>query len=154
VAANKTREAAQANTRAAKTTVKQSRNVAERAALTYVGATLEARDRVLGVVNGVTDVLDKYSSFTSAEKELTKFERRGNKARNEIERRTRRTRTRVERLVRRNRVAIQRDAERRPNVVTERIDFVSSRVEDAVQTGVATGERVVAKAREQVKTLA
>ena len=37
--------------RAAKTTAKQGRNVAERAALVYVGATLEARDRAVALVN-------------------------------------------------------------------------------------------------------
>ena len=79
IAANETREAAQANVRAAKTTAKQGRNVAERAALVYVGATLEARDRAVALVNDLRDVT---TSRTAAEKRITKFERRGTTARN------------------------------------------------------------------------
>ena len=45
-ARNETREAAKANVRAARTTAEQGKSIAERAALSYVGATLEARDRV------------------------------------------------------------------------------------------------------------
>ncbi len=56
IAANETREAAQANLRAAKTTAKQGRNVAERAALVSVGVTLEARDRAAALVGDLPDV--------------------------------------------------------------------------------------------------
>ena len=82
IAANETREAAQANVRAAKTTVKQGRNVAERAALVYVGATLEARDRAVALVSDLRDVT---TTRKSAEKQ-TKLERRGTTARNQLER--------------------------------------------------------------------
>jgi hypothetical protein len=56
-AQNKTRQAAKANATAAKTTAKQGRNVAERAGLIYVGAVLEARDRVTGVATDVAETL-------------------------------------------------------------------------------------------------
>src|SRR5215217_9249009 len=81
IAANETREAAEANVRAAKTTAKQGRNVAERAALVYVGATLEARDRAVAFV---TELRDATTTRKGAEKRITKLERRGNTARNQL----------------------------------------------------------------------
>ena len=110
-AKNQTTKAASANAQAAKVTAKQGRNVAERAALVYVGGVLEARDRVIGVATGI---VDKYGSVPSAqktlkrsqreiEKDVRRFERRG-------ERETKLARTRVERLVRRNRRAFEREA--------------------------------------------
>jgi hypothetical protein len=135
VARNETRDAAQAQVRAARTTAAQGRNVAERAALVYVGATLEARDRVV-------DLVGRFGSLPSAEREVKKFERRG-------ERDVRKARTRVERLVRTRR----READRRSNIVTARIADVSNRVEDAAQFGVATGTRIATVARERVSAL-
>jgi hypothetical protein len=135
VARNETRDAAQAQVRAARTTAAQGRNVAERAALVYVGATLEARDRVV-------DLVGRFGSLPSAEREVKKFERRG-------ERDVKKARTRVERLVRTRR----READRRSNIVTARIADVSNRVEDAAQFGVATGTRIASVARERVSAL-
>jgi hypothetical protein len=135
VARNETRDAAQAQVRAARTTAAQGRNVAERAALVYVGATLEARDRVV-------DLVGRFGSLPSAEREVKKFERRG-------ERDVKKARTRVERLVRTRR----READRRSNIVTARIADVSNRVEDAAQIGVATGTRIASVARERVSAL-
>jgi hypothetical protein len=156
-AATKTREAATAEARAAKATAQETRHIAERAALTYVGATLEARDRVVGTV---TDLVDRYGSVNAAEKELGRFERRGNTPAPRWSASCASRRRTVERLVRRNRNRVehesemaQRKAGRRPNVVTQQIDIVSNRVEDAVQVGVAVSERFAGKAREQVKTL-
>jgi hypothetical protein len=165
IAANETRDAAQANVRAAKTTAKQGRNVAERAALVYVGATLEARDRALALVNDLRDVT---TSRKGAEKRISKFERRGNTARNQLERDVRKARTRLERelrgrrrdaerLVRRTRAraereanAVERDADSRRNVVAGRV----ARVENVVQAGVAAGERIATTARERVGAIA
>jgi hypothetical protein len=165
IAANETREAAAANVRAAKTTVKQGRNVAERAALVYVGATLEARDRAVALVNDLRDVT---TSRKGAEKQITKLERRGNTARNQLERDVRKARTRLERelrgrrrdaerLVRRNRArvgretsSIEREAERRNNLVAEQV----ARVETVVQAGVTAGERLASSAKERVAAIA
>jgi hypothetical protein len=109
IARNETRDAAQAQVKAAKTTAAQSRNVAERAALVYVGATLEARDRVIGLAG---DFVNRFGSRASAEREVTKdvrrFERRGTTARNQLERDVKKARTRLERELRTRR----RDAER------------------------------------------
>jgi hypothetical protein len=118
IARNETRDAAQAQVKAAKTTAAQGRNVAERAALVYVGATLEARDRVIELVN-------RYGSRAAAEREVGKdirrFERRGTTARNQLERDVRKARTRLERELRTRR----RDAER---IIGSRVDAAKERV--------------------------
>ncbi len=165
IAANETREAAQANVRAAKTTAKQGRNVAERAALVYGGATLEARDRAVALV---TDLRDVTTSRTAAEQRIGKFERRGTTARNRLERNVRKARTRLERelrgrrrdaerLVRRNRSraerelsSIEREADGRRNLVSEQV----ARVETVVQAGVTAGERLATTAKERVAAIA
>jgi hypothetical protein len=171
-AERETREAAAAQTRAAKATAAEGRTVVERAALVYVGATLEARDRVLGLATGL---VDRYGSRAAAEREVNKdlrrFERRGTTARNQLERDVRKARTRLERAVRtrrrdaervlrRNRRAVERevgvaerDATRRSNIVSTRIADVSNRVEDAAQFGVATGSRLANVAKERVTAL-
>jgi len=118
VAKNETREAAQANVRAAKTTAKQGRNVAERAALVYVGATLEARDRAVALV---TDLRDATTSRKGAEKQIGKFERRGSTARTKLERDVRKARTRLERELRGRR----RDAEHLVTAAKERVSAIA-----------------------------
>jgi hypothetical protein len=172
IARNETREAAQAQVKAAKTTAAQGRNVAERAALVYVGATLEARDRVVGLAG---ELVNRFGSRASAEREVGKdirrFERRGTTARNQLERDVKKARTRLERavrtrrreaerLLRRNRrtvehqvSAAERQAARQPNPVASRITGVSTRVEDAAQFGVATGTRIASVAKDRVTAL-
>jgi hypothetical protein len=84
---------------------------AERAVLIPVGAALTARDNVLENVK-------PFTSRTTAEREITrlqrrvatnlrKFERRGTTARNKLQRELKRNRTQVERLMRRNRRTIE-----------------------------------------------
>jgi hypothetical protein len=118
IAKNETREAAQANVRAAKTTAKQGRNVAERAALVYVGATLEARDRAVALVSDLRDVT---VSRKVAEKQIGKYERRGTTARNRLERDVRKARTRLERELRGRR----RDAGRLAAAAKERVATIA-----------------------------
>ena len=154
-ARNETREAAKANVRAARTTAEQGKSIAERAALSYVGATLTARDRVLETA---TSLADTFGSRKAAERELKKlqsrYERRGVKARNQLERDVKKARTRLERVVRRNRTAVERDAARRDNVVTDQLSTVSNRVEEAVQVGVAATQRVGTLAKDRIAALA
>ena len=137
-AQNKTRQAAKANATAAKTTAKQGRNVAERAGLVYVGAVLEARDRVNTVATDVVETLTTRRGVT-----LRRLERRGQTE-------TRKVRTRAERLIRRGERrfdretnAVARETQRRSNPVTQQVATVAGRIEDTVQAGVAAGERVV-----------
>ena len=144
-AENKTREAAKANATAAKTTAKQGRNVAERAGLIYVGAVLEARDRVTTVATDVAETLTSRRGVT-----LRRLERRGQTE-------TRKARTRAERLIRRGERRVQRETnavsrgvDRRNNVVTQQVSTVSGRVEEAVQTGIAAGERVITNVQKQL----
>lgn len=128
--------------------------VVERAALTYVGATLEARDALVARVD------------------LERFERRGSTARTRVEREAKRARTRVERelrnrrreaerLVRRNRGRLEREVRtaqhelsRPRTLVGRQFGRVSHQVESVVHAGVSTGERLVAKARGQISTAA
>src|SRR4051794_24977349 len=105
-AAQQTRKAAQAEVEAARVNaergVERTRSLAERAALIYLGATLETRDRL---VVAAGDFADRYGSRAGAGRELRTFERRG-------ERDVRKVRTQVERSLRRNLQAIERDADR------------------------------------------
>ena len=154
-ARNETRGAAQANARAARITADQGKSLAERASLTYVGATLAARDRV---IETAASLADTFGSRKAAERELKKlqsrYERRGVKARNQLERDVKKARTRLERVARRNRNAVERDAARRDNVVTEQLSTVSNRVEEAVQIGVAATQRVGTLAKDRIAALA
>ena len=155
-AARETRDAAQANARAATVTAKQGRNVAERAALVYVGATLTMRDRAVALVEDLRTQMEDLRTVTTregAEKRIAGYERRGTQARTQLERDVRKARTRVERqLTTRRRDAerfvrrAERTAERRPNVVADQI----TRVETVVQAGVAAGERLAVTAKERV----
>jgi hypothetical protein len=137
-AQNKTRQAAKANATATKTTAKQGRTVAERAGLVYVGAVLEARDRVNTVA---TDVVETFTTRRGVT--LRRLERRGQTE-------TRKARTRAQRLIRRGERrfdretnAVARETQRRSNPVTHQVVTVAGRIEDTVQAGVAAGERVV-----------
>ena len=165
IAKNETRDAAQAQARAARTTAAQGRNVAERAALVYVGATLEARDRVLGLAG---EFVNRYGTRSAAEREVNKdirrFERRGErdvkKARTRLERAVRTRRRDAERLLRRNRRTVEqqvnaaeRQTARQPNPVASRIADVSTRVEDAAQFSVATGTKIASVAKDRVTAL-
>jgi hypothetical protein len=154
-AKNETRDAAKANVRAARTTAEQGKSIAERAALSYVGVTLVARDRVIETAGTVADT---FSTRKKAERELKKlqarYERRGVTARNQLERDVKKARTRLERVVRRNRTAVERDASRRSNVVTEQLAGVSGRVEDVVQVGVAATQRVGTLAKDRIAAIA
>ena len=106
------RTAAARNSRAATTTstqpktpVQQVQELAERAVLVPVGASLLARDNLVSTVKGLAT---KYRTRTSLERELKRYERRGASARNRFERQVRRTRTRFERQLRQRRSLVER----------------------------------------------
>lgn len=145
--------------------VQQAQDLAERAVLIPVGATLVARDRV---IEGVTDAVRPYRTREQAqrkvERDLRRFERRGTTARNRVERRVKRTRTRVERELRQRRNAVQRvikrnrtrveretrqarrDVQRQGRVASRRAGVVQARVDEAV----SVGQKAVADAQERV----
>ena len=153
-AATRKRNAArrsQAARKAAATRVDAERNYvealatqAERAVLIPVGAALVARDSVIETAKG-------FQTRTGLERELRRFERRGNTARNRTLREFKRTRTRVERelrkrrtqatrLVKRNRRQVEqqvkrarRDFERNANNLQTNADKLRERVQEQVQ---------------------
>jgi hypothetical protein len=101
------REAAAARREAA-TVVDRFGDAAERAALTYLGATLVARDNVV-------EFVDTYSNRNKlqreVEKRLKRFERRGTTARNRFEREVKKTRTKLERELRQRTNRVERDVQ-------------------------------------------
>ena len=125
IARNETRDAAQAQVKAAKTTAAQGRNVAERTALVSVGATLEARDCVLGLAG---ELVNRFGSRAAAERELGKdirrFERRGTTARNQLERDVKKARTRLERQLRTRRRDAERALKRNANAAKDRVTAI------------------------------
>jgi hypothetical protein len=152
------KRAAATRAEAAKTPVDQIQETAEKAVLIPVGAALVARDRVIETVG---EIVDTYRSRSALERQLKRFERRGSTARTRLERNARKTRTRVERELRQRRTRAQRLVKRNTRDleksvkgtrkdVTSRLDLVSAQVENAVQTGVTAGQKVVARAQEQV----
>jgi hypothetical protein len=127
-----------------KTPVGQAQQIAERAVLVPVGASLVARDNLVSTVKGLAT---KYRTRTGFERELRRYERRGATARNRFERQVRRTRTKVERELRQRRSrlertvrqnrrrlerevrAVRKDFERQSGVVTSRVEkLVQGRV--------------------------
>jgi hypothetical protein len=85
--------------------VEQAQQIAERALLVPVGASLVARDNL---VSTVKEFATRYRTRPGIERELKRYERRGVTARNRFERQIRRTRTRFEREVRRRQSVLQR----------------------------------------------
>ena len=121
------REAAAAR-RDAEKTVNKVVEGAERAALTYVGATLTARDRV-------AELVGTYSKPKKVERRLKAFERRGTTARNRVERELKKQRTRLERQVRTRSNRVERDIERLRKDIAN--GDVARFGRDAQNTGVA-----------------
>lgn len=100
-----------------------TRTTVARAVLVPIGAALEARDAL--------------------EQQLTRFERRGDKARTQVEREVRRTRTRIEREARQARRGLERRGTQARRNLGSNVELVSDRVENVVQNGVNTGIKLV-----------
>jgi hypothetical protein len=95
------REAAAAR-RDAEKTVNKVVEGAQRVALTYVGATLTARDRAVEIAGTLSD-------RKQVERRLKAFERRGTTARNRVERELKKQRTRIERETRKRTNRVEKD---------------------------------------------
>jgi hypothetical protein len=124
-----------------RTPVEQAQQIAERAVLVPVGASLVARDNLVSTVKGLTT---KYRTRAGLEREIKRYERRGATARNRFERQVRRTRAKFERELRQRRNTVQRtvkqnrreferqvksvrkDFEKQSGVVTARVDKLVS----------------------------
>lgn len=158
-AANQSQRNASRAAQGPKNRVEAVQQYAGRAALVQVGVALEARDRVVSTVN---DVVELVTSPAKAERQLKKFERRGTTARNRAQREVRKTRNRVqrelrqrrnrfERTVRRNRTRVERDLQTKPlrENVAANVDLVTAQVENAVQSGITAGAKLVKDATER-----
>src|SRR5205085_2135826 len=109
---------------------------AERAFLVPVGASLLARDNLVSSVRGLAS---RYSTRTSLESELRRYERRGSTARNRFERQVRRSRTRFERQLRQRRNLIERTIKQNRRRVEREVRSVRKDLEK--QSGIL-GNRV------------
>ena len=140
--AGTTRRTASATTQTApRTPVEQAQQIAERAVLVPVGASLLARDNLVSTVKGIAT---KYRTRAGVEREIKRYERRGATARNRFERQVRRTRAKFERELRQRRTTVERtvkqnrrqferqvksmrkDLEKQSGVVTARVDKLVS----------------------------
>ena len=146
--AGSTRRTASATTQASpKTPVEQAQQIAERAVLVPVGASLLARDNLVSTVKGLST---KYRTRAGLEREIKRYERRGATARNRFERQVRRTRAKFERELRQRRNTVQRsvkqnrreferqvrsvrkDLEKQSGVVTARVDKLVSNAQGLI----------------------
>jgi hypothetical protein len=140
--AGTTRRTASATTHTTpRTPVEQAQQLAERAVLVPVGASLLARDNLVATVRGLAT---KYRTRAGLEREIKRYERRGATARNRFERQVRRTRAKFERELRQRRTTVERsvkqnrrqferqvrsvrkDFEKQSGAVTARVDKLVS----------------------------
>lgn len=145
------RKAAETRRELAKTPVDRVQEYAQRAVNVQLGASLVARDAVKEAVDGLRTSL---GSRENAEKELQlrrrrleaelkRLERRGTTARNRFEREAKRTRTRVE-----------RDLRKQVKGAGTQAEFVTSRVENLLQTGLTAGQKAATTVQERIASVA
>jgi hypothetical protein len=163
------KKAAETRRELAKTPVDRVQEYAEKAVLVQIGAGLVARDALLEAVGGLRTSL---SSRESAEKELElrrrrleaelkRFERRGTTARTRFEREAKKTRTRVERDLKSRRSRIENDVKTLRTDLNKQVkgastqaEFVTSRVENLLQTGLTAGQKAATTVQERIASVA
>jgi hypothetical protein len=128
-----------------KTRVEHAQQLAERAVLVPVGASLVARDNLVSSVKGFAT---KYSPRTGLGREIRRYERRGVTARNRFERQVRKTRTKFERELRQRRSRVERTVKQNRRRFEREVR--SARRDLERQSGVvgARFEKLVANAQE------
>jgi hypothetical protein len=127
-----------------KTPVAQAQDLAERAVLVPVGASLLVRDNLVATVK---DFSTKYRTRTSVERELKRYERRGATARNRFERQVRHTRTRVERELRQRRSRVQRTVKQNRRRVEREVRSARRDLEKQSATLTKSVEKLVSDAQ-------
>lgn len=127
-----------------KTPVEQAQLIAERAVLVPVGASLVARDNLVSTVRGLAT---KYRTRTGFERDIKRFERRGNTARNRFERQVRRTRTKFERELRQRRTRVERTVNQNRRRVEREVRSVGKDIGRQSGTLSARVEKLVAEAQ-------
>lgn len=116
-----------------------ARKQVQRAVVVQVGAVLEARDTVTGAVE---EIQTRYGSAQAAEKQVKRFEKRGEKARKQAERRIKRSRTRVERELKTRRTKAER-----------RVRAERKRVEKEARTAVKRANTRADEVREAIRSI-
>jgi hypothetical protein len=141
------KKAAETRRELAKTPVDRVQEYAEKVVLVQVGAGLVARDALIEAVDGLRTSL---SSREQAEKELElrrrrleaelkRFERRGTTARTRLERDLKQRRSRFEKQVK---------------TAGTQAEFVTSRVENLLQTGLTAGQKAATTVQERIASVA
>jgi hypothetical protein len=130
-----------------KTRVEQVQELAERAVLVPVGATLIARDDLVSTVKGIRT---KYRTRAAVERELKRFERRGATARTRLERELRKTRTRVERELRQRRARVERTVKQNRRRLEREVRSVRKDLEKQSEALTTRVERLWGDAQERV----
>jgi hypothetical protein len=113
-------EAVNEATETAKTMAEQVSVLAEKAVIVPIGASLIVRDDLR---TALRKLQKKYTTSAGLEKELTRYEKRGARARNRFEKQVRSQRTKFEREIK----ARRKDLEKQSSAVTSRVEgFVSA----------------------------
>ena len=113
-------EAVNEATETAKTMAEQVSVLAEKAVIVPIGATLIVRD---DLTSALRKLQKKYTTSAGLEKELTRYEKRGARARNRFEKQVRSQRTKFEREIK----ARRKDFGKQSSAVTSRVEgFVSA----------------------------
>jgi hypothetical protein len=120
---------------------------AEKAVLIPVGAALVARDSLVETAKG-------FQSRTGVERELKRFERRGNTARNRTLRELKRSRTQVEREIRKRRTQATRLVKRNRRQVEQQVKRTRRDFERNATNLQNGAEKLVDRVQEQVTTVA
>jgi hypothetical protein len=132
----------------------RAQELAERAVLIPVGAALAARDRFAGTVE---ELVTTTRSRSALEKQLRRFERRGDGVRTQLEREVRHTRTQLERRTRtarrgfeRQRTEARRNLDLNVEALSTRVGPLKTGVEKVVQNGVGAGMKLVNGAQDRL----
>jgi hypothetical protein len=133
-----------------KTRVEQAQDIAERAVLVPVGASLLARDNLVSTVKGLAT---KYRTRASVEREIKRYERRGATARNRFERQVRKARTRFERELRQRRTRVERTVKQNRRRFEREVRTVRRDLEK--QSGIVGSrfEKLVSEAQERLSSV-
>jgi hypothetical protein len=129
------------------TRVEQVQQLAERAVMVPVGASLLARDNLVSTVRGFAT---KYRTRQGAGRELKRYERRGVTARNRFERQVRRARTRFERELRQRRTRVERTVKQNRRRFEREVRTVRKDLEKQSEALTTRVERLVSDAQDRL----
>ena len=140
------RRSTRSTTAAPRTRVVQAQQLAERAVLVPVGASLLAQENLVSTVRGLAT---KYRTRAGVEREIKRYERRGATARNRFERQVSKSRTRFERELRHRRTTLERSVKQNRRRLEREVRSVRRDPAAAVTTQAA---RLIANAQELISS--